>query len=242
MTVLHRLRQLALRAGLDVQRAEETGAARTARFLRDYKVDYVLDVGAGRGQYAGALRRFGYTGRIQSFEPVPSTYQELIRAAAGDPEWWTCRLALGAEDGRASMNIAGNVAAASSSLLPILPRHRVAQPDAAYVGRIDVAVRRLDSIWRERVPDSVTPFIKLDVQGSEGAVLDGGRVSLQHVIGLQIEMSLVPLYEGAPTMLELLERAEDLGMRMVHLEPGFADPRSGDLLQVDGIFFRARAE
>src|SRR4051794_18567254 len=58
-----------------------------AAVLRMYRVNCVLDVGANRGQYATALRRAGYMGRIVSFEPVPDVFDELRRRAAGDPAW-----------------------------------------------------------------------------------------------------------------------------------------------------------
>ena len=73
--------------------------------LRKYRVDLVLDVGANRGQYAGQLRRSGYTGRILSFEPVPEVFAELSRAAAGDDLWDVHQLALGRERAELDMHV-----------------------------------------------------------------------------------------------------------------------------------------
>ena len=52
-------------------------------------------------------------------------------------------------------------------------------------------------------------------------------------------MSLTPLYVGEPTFVEMSQLLLDKGYTMVGLEPGFADPRTGQLLQADGIFHRA---
>ena len=71
------------------------------------------------------------------------------------------------------LNVAGNEGAASSSVLPMLRRHEEASPDARYVGAVDVPIRRLDAIWDEVVAPGRTSFIKVDVQGFEGSVLDG---------------------------------------------------------------------
>jgi FkbM family methyltransferase len=241
MTILHSLRQAALKAGLDVQRAEATSEARICGFLSRRGVDCVLDIGANRGQYGRQLRAFGYSGQIHSFEPLPEVYSSLAEAASLDATWSTWRLALGPEDGTASLNIAGNEAAASSSILSMLPRHEAAAPEVRYVGAIDVPIRRLDTLWDEIVPTDAVPFIKVDVQGFEGGVLDGATESLQRTTGLQLEISLVPLYQGALSMREVLERTEELGMQLVYVQPGFADPRTGELLQMDGIFFRSHS-
>jgi FkbM family methyltransferase len=241
MTVLHSLRGLARRMGMDVQRAGETSEARIAAILRRRGVTHVLDVGANVGQYGSHLRRFGYAGRIHSFEPLPDAYTSLQRAAAGDPAWSTERLALGPSDGTISLNVAGNAASASSSVLPMLDRHRRAQPDAAYVDVIEVPMRRLDSIWEGLVPAGAIAVIKVDVQGFEAAVLEGAAESIRRAAGLQLEISLAPLYEGAPSMRELVELTDDLGMRMIYAVPGFADPETGELLQLDGVFFRAES-
>jgi hypothetical protein len=53
-------------------------------------------------------------------------------------------------------------------------------------------------------------------------------------------MSLVPLYAGQALFLDLKTLLERRGFALLAVEPGFADPRSGELLQVDGIFHRRR--
>lgn len=201
-------------------------------------VDLVLDVGANRGQYGAQLRESGYSGRICSFEPVPAAYDAVARRATREPGWETRQLALGATDGTIAINVAGNKGA-SSSVLPMLQRHRDASPQSDYVDVIEGPMRRLDSIWSEVVPPGSTPFLKLDVQGFEGAVLDGGASSLEVVIGIQLEVSLVPLYEGAMSLRESLDRMEALDMRLVLVEAGFADPHTHELLQMDVVFMRS---
>jgi hypothetical protein len=83
--------------------------------------------------------------------------------------------------------------------------------------------------------------LKIDVQGYEGAVLDGASSLFADgsIVGLQLELSLVPLYGGAMTYREGLDRAESLGMTLMGLDPVFADPKSGQLLQADSVFFTA---
>ena len=82
-------------------------------------------------------------------------------------------------------------------------------------------------------------FLKVDVQGYERAVLDGASQLLANsdIIGLQLELSLVPLYGGAMTYRDGLDFAESLGMTLKGLDPVFSDPKSGQLLQADAVFF-----
>jgi hypothetical protein len=51
-------------------------------------------------------------------------------------------------------------------------------------------------------------------------------------------MSLAPLYEGQLLFPELLDRVLGLGFELWSIEPGFVEPATGRLLQLDAIFFR----
>jgi hypothetical protein len=53
-------------------------------------------------------------------------------------------------------------------------------------------------------------FLKMDVQGSERAVLTHGRTKLKDAVAVQTEVSFVPLYQGQPVFgeIDLLLRGE----------------------------------
>jgi FkbM family methyltransferase len=171
---------------------------------------------------------------------LPDAFKALSRRAAKDPGWIVRNHALGAEDGVATINIAANEGA-SSSLLDMLPRHEEVAPDAGYLGTLDVPIRRLDSIWDEVVGNAGAVFLKADVQGFEGLVLDGAGDRLSQVTGFQLEISLAPLYVGAPTLEETLVRANDLGMMLVGVDPVFEYPRTREVIQIDALFMRRKA-
>jgi FkbM family methyltransferase len=209
---------------------------RRSRLLRSRGITLVLDVGASEGNYATQLRRLGFTSRIVSFEPLSDAFAALEAATAGDPLWECRHLALGSSDGTAEINVAGN--STSSSLLGMEDRQLKSAPQAKYVGTEPVAVSRLDSIWPELVGDQDRVYLKLDVQGFELEVLKGAEVSLSYVDCLQAELSFVPLYEGAPTFLEMIEELRSRGFRLAGLEEGHDDVRTGEMLQSDGIFVR----
>jgi hypothetical protein len=81
-------------------------------------------------------------------------------------------------------------------------------------------------------------YVKLDVQGYEKQVFEGFKVNLPEIKAIQIEMSLVELYHGETTFFEHSQFLIANGFKLMSLEPGFFDPKTGRLLQVDGIWFR----
>lgn len=197
----------------------------------------VIDVGANVGEYALTLRSHGYHGRIISCEPLPTAFRRLSTRAASDPGWDALPIALGEEPGSLSLNVAGNLA--SSSFLPMLDRHSRAEPNSAYVSALPVEVRRLDVVVAPYLDPASRPFLKIDVQGYEDRVLRGAGSLLDRFVGIQLEMSLVPLYANAPSMCALVDTLAQHGFALAAVEPGFEDHATGRLLQIDGLFVRA---
>jgi hypothetical protein len=54
----------------------------------------------------------------------------------------------------------------------------------------------------------------------------------------QTEMSFQPLYGGQPLFDEVYAYLAERGFTVFDIIPGFSDPKSGRLLQADGIFVR----
>jgi hypothetical protein len=52
-------------------------------------------------------------------------------------------------------------------------------------------------------------------------------------------MSIEPLYSDEIPYLEMLGYLDGMGFTLASIEPGFGDPVTGRMLQMDGIFFRA---
>jgi FkbM family methyltransferase len=213
------------------------------RFLeecRGFATDVIFDIGANVGQFGQALRTGGYHGHIISFEPLSSAHATLIATAASDPLWDVAeRCAVGASDGWAEINISGN--SYSSSLLPMLDLHREAAPPSAYQGTEPCRVITLDSYIERTFSDPTTVFgLKIDTQGYESQVLAGLRRNHHRVKVVVCEMSLAPLYADGPSMSELCHLLAELDYHCVALGPEFEDPRSGELLQTNGVFVKRR--
>jgi FkbM family methyltransferase len=220
------------RAGLQKRRPQD----RSTSLLQHFGVQVVFDVGANHGQYARRIQAMGYSGRIVSFEPVSTAFAKLRANARGNRSWIAVQLALSDRNGPARIHVAGN--SQSSSLLDMLPLHREAAPASAYVGEEQVEVRTLDSVIDQYCTPADRCFLKLDVQGGERAALDGAANSLPRFLGVQLEMSVAPLYQGQPLLAEMLEYLTGRGYCLASLENGWMDARTQRLLQVEGVFYR----
>jgi FkbM family methyltransferase len=159
-------------------------------FLEHRGIDTVLDVGANDGQFASSLRSMGYEGRIVSFEPISAVFAQLSDRAARDERWVVRQLALGARAEEAQINVSQN--SVYSSLLPLTPLATEFDTHAAVVRSETVRVARLDDIFSEFAGGRV--FLKIDTQGFEQAVLEGGPQALTTILGVQLELPVEHLY------------------------------------------------
>ncbi len=232
------LKRLVRRTGFDIVRfrPRTSPVARRMRLFRFHGINLVLDVGASSGGYALDLRSTGYRGRIVSFEPLSAPFAQLEARSSGDAAWDAVHAALGLEAGRRRLNVAAN--SESSSFLETDPRHVAAFPGARYVGSETVTVARLDDIFRDHFRAGERAFVKIDAQGYERQILEGAAESLPAICGVQVEMSLVPMYEGEARMTDLVTFLEKEGFVLMSVQPVVEDPASGQLLQIDGLFFR----
>ncbi len=208
-----------------------------AAVIKDHKIDLVLDVGANVGQTGQVLREMGYTGRIVSFEPLPSAHTELSEKAASDPLWTVApRTAIGDEPGTAT--IFESEASDVSSLLPANVDMYKAYKRTRVVAEAETPVTTLDALYGDYVKSNDRVYLKIDTQGFEKKVLLGAEETLRKITGLQIELSLLPLYDGETTYLEILQMIHALDFEpYIIAETSF----SADLrrqLQIDAVFFR----
>jgi FkbM family methyltransferase len=233
------IRSATRRVGLDVRRFRPATSADAAlqQMLSLHGVNLVLDVGANTGQFGMLLREVGYAGRIVSFEPLSAARAKLASAARRDPLWEIApAMAIGSENGEIQLHVAGN--SVSSSVLPMLQSHAEAAPASVYVGDETVPLRTLDSVADGYLRSDTVLFLKIDTQGYEDRVLRGAQSLLQRTKGLQLELSLVPLYGGQRQFDELLAELKAAGFELWNLTPAFVDPAHGRLLQVDATLFR----
>jgi FkbM family methyltransferase len=226
-----RLRRFLHSRGVAVKRFHSMPEARRTRILASRGVDVVFDVGANFGQYASFLRSAGYTGRIVSFEPVSATYAKLAERSSGDAGWDAHQVAVAATPGTlANLSF-------SSPLRPRIGTAEQLDRDAALIRTETAQADTLDNLVARLVGPNETIAVKMDVQGYETAVLDGGPETISRAQVVELELMVVPTYEGETLAPALLARMFDSGFRLGMVDNVMQD-EDGTAFAIDGVFVR----
>ncbi len=208
-----------------------------AGLLADLDIDCLVDLGANAGQFATLMRRAGYRGRILSVEPVSDAFERLSANAAADPRWDVVRAAAGSAEGTEVVHVSAN--SVSSSLLPMRDRHLELSTRSGYTRDEEVRVTTVATLVAEHGIDLRRTMVKADVQGFEGAVLDGMGRDVGSCAMLLLELSLLELYEGQALMPDLLTRLTASGLELWTFFPAYIDKVNGRMWWADGLFVRA---
>lgn len=213
-------------------------AEHVASLLHHYRVDCVLDVGANTGQYAKQLRRYGYRGRIISFEPVPEIMEKLRAAAADDPDWHVYPYALGREDRTDTINV---VYGSMSSMLGPSDFGTTRYKRFQHSREEKIEVRRLDGLLDKVLDglDEPRPYLKMDTQGFDLEAYAGGGDRVREFVGMQSEVALMQIYEGMPRMDEAVPVYESDGFEITGMYPVTREEKTGRVLEFDCVMARA---
>lgn len=214
---------------------------RTAKILINNNIDTVIDIGGNIGQFAESLIDFGYKGDIISFEPVSSCHQTLLKRSQKHKNWIVAeRCAIGEKDGSTSINLTQS--SVFSSILKTKDWHSESKPTSQIVATEDVPLFKLDSIIHKYVKDlkGKRILLKIDTQGYEKQVLEGAGELLKHIVGIKIEIPLVPIYENVGlTFYSTLNFLEKENFTPYSFNNEGVNLETGRLNTIDGIFLRS---
>ncbi len=233
-------RWLAVRLGFAGRQHQYGEIVALRRFIAHFGVDCIIDVGANAGQYAAMLRKdIGFRGAILSFEPNPSVFPKLEMAARGDLHWHVYNLALSDSDGQVEFNIMAadqfsSIQRPGANLEPIFAsRNKVTRT-------VHVPCARLESLLPElgEAQGARAILLKMDTQGHDAAVVAGAGKVLGQMAGVQTEMAVRPLYDGATDWQAMTTLLGDAGFVPNAV---FANNKGHFplLVEMDGLFVRA---
>ena len=151
--------------------------------------DVALDIGANLGLVSLRLAaRVGPGGQVHAFEPQPRMLGYLRKTLEMNPDLPVTLhpVALGAEEARLSMAVPEHNAGAASL------NNAIDMAGRPGVAMIDVPVHRL-SDYAEKQSLTRVDFIKMDVEGFEPHVIEGGMALLR-----QTRPKVIILEENSP--------------------------------------------
>jgi FkbM family methyltransferase len=156
--------------------------------------------------------------------------------SARDAMWECRRVALGQRRGRARMHVSEDTR--NSSIFEVGERHVSVVPDSRTLDAETVRVVRLDEVWRSVACGAQQPYLKIDTQGYELDVLRGTTRVLGAIPFVEVELSLLAVYDSARLFGEVLRFLTRHDFAPIAFEGVLDDTRTGEMLQADGIFRR----
>jgi FkbM family methyltransferase len=173
--------------------------------------------------------------RIYSFEPLPDCFAQLEARMNDNPKFVGFNLGLGNQSG--DQVIERNNFSPSSSFLPMAEIHKSAFPFTKNTRDLHVKVERLDTLAPSLKLDAPM-LVKIDVQGYEQFVLEGGEETIKRAKIVMIETSFALLYEGQALFQHLYQTLTSWGFEYLGAIDQLHDPKDGRPLQEDSLFIK----
>lgn len=163
------LKRLASKAGLYLASTERLGIdvdLDLQRLTAKSPLRIIFDVGANLGQTAAKLTSDFPEAQIYSFEPVPTSFAQMVATVAALPRVHAFNLAMGDAPGTAHIHLTDH--SGSNTLKDV----------AGSTGAVEVQVETIDTFCAAHGIASID-LLKIDVEGFELNVLSGARHMLE---------------------------------------------------------------
>ena len=196
----------------------------------------IIDVGSNIGQFALASNWKFPKSNIYCFEPVPETVIKLNKNVRNLNNIQVYSLALGNQQGEINFYYHDYSLASSSLKMSDLQKDLLLNTEKSKLIRVPIST--LDEVFKN-VELKHKVLLKLDVQGFEREVLNGGRKTITKSDYLLIETSFVEMYEGESTFEEIHHQLKTAGFKL--LGPvGLLQAKDMQILQLDMLYINQR--
>lgn len=205
--------------------------------LQCMRSNYIVDIGANRGQFALAARKCCPSAKIISFEPLAEPASIFRSVFADDPLTTLHETGIGCQEQETDIHV--SKADDSSSLLPITSLQTGLFPGTGEKEIRKIQVKRLDSILH-REDIGKPSLLKIDVQGFEKQVLEGCNSLLQEFTYIYVECSFVELYANQSLAPEVISFLAESGFGLSGIYNIYYN-KKGLAIQGDFLFKNDRA-
>ena len=183
----------------------------------DLNPQTILDVGANEGKVAEAALRTYPNCKVICFEPVAATFQALQKRLAqyGDRVVYF-NTALSDVNAKGEINLTNFNGANSIQSQPVF--HKLFNPHVHEIGKETITLQRLDD-FAAKLPTQKIDLMKIDVEGHELKVLQGGAKFIQqNVDTIIVELSLMRDASFAQqAVFDIFALMKELGFALVNL-------------------------
>lgn len=211
--------------------------------LDAFGVNWILDIGANRGDVTAAALRSYPNSKVVCVEPVTDTFKILEKNLASfGSRAILKKYAFSDVAGVGEINIT-NIDGANS-ILPQAKCHQEWNPHVIEQGKETIALKRLDDEFGS-FPTSMFDIVKIDVEGFEVQVIQGGaKFFADHVRAILIEVSFMrDTSLDDQCVYKIFKLLNELGYALVNLidvYPGPMDSSSLRIAQVDCVFLNTK--
>jgi FkbM family methyltransferase len=238
----HHINQFLRRFGYEIRKGPiavsglklESDFFKKHSWLKKIEFKTIIDIGANQGQFASRFRVLFPTAQIYSFEPIPEIFSLITRRFEKDPYFKAFNLGLGDREG--SFDFFQNEFSDSSSFLPMKSLHKESFPFSQNTKLIQIPVDTLDQVAKQQLQLTAPLFIKIDVQGFEKMVIQGGKETLKKASLILVEVSFQELYENQHYFESTYSLLKELGFSFIGNYDQLLSPKDGSILQADALF------
>lgn len=189
------------------------------KLIIENDIDVVFDIGANIGQFVSLLKAGGFKGRVISLEPDETTFKILHSNFGEYKNVILLNFGLDVKSGEKLLNISPDGGLSSSFLS--LSSHL--ETDHRYTGAKLIKTITLNNIIDSYVNPSEKIFLKLDIQGYEGIILNELNLSAFNIVGFRLESSNIEIYQDAWTLGQIVTWIEKNGFRCSQIIEGDKD-------------------
>lgn len=232
------IKKILRRFGLDIVQFIPKNDQNLSRkiLISNFQINFIIDIGANKGQFAESLFKNGYSQKILSIEPMTKEHNHIKRLSKKNDKWLIYnKCAVGDTFKKTKINISEN--SVSSSILNIKDSHIKIDNKAGYIGSEDIEIVTLDSIFDNLIwIEKMNVYLKIDAQGYEEYVLNGFKKYISTVKVIEIESSFFNLYDNNFLFKELVSFLENKNFVLWNIHPEVYDNTNARLAQANLIF------
>jgi len=197
----------------------------------------ILDVGAHVGVFSKKMHSLFPQATIYAFEPQPRPFSCIEQWADNEDKVKIFNYALGDVNSTMKMFQYPQNRDGSATFLEPTSWCLTHRPYMHTKDRLAVKMRTLDSMMDELGKLEPEVFIKLDVEGYEIKVIQGGKELFQKAKLCLTEVQLSPIFVGQPTFQTLVDLFDQLGFRYAGNFDQLISKDDG-IYMVDALFVR----